>query len=192
VKIREASINDLPDIVKLFHDDALGETREDLSKPVADCYVSAFSDIKADANNKVFVLVNESKIIGVMQLTFIPHLNRSGSKRGQIESVHIQKELQGRGLGEKLMLFALEEAKKAGCSIVQLTTDKTRGRACRYQYSLRGHWTATLLLWRLRFPQNVIRSLIVICPRYNNLLSASNIPGFTESFRPGWDKTQSH
>jgi hypothetical protein len=59
----------------------------------------------------------------------------------------------------------------------------------RYHHSLRGHWTATLLLWRLRFPQNVIRSLIVTCPRYNHLLSASNIPGSTESFRPGWDKT---
>ena len=44
---------------------------------------------------------------------------------------------------------------------------------------------ATLLLWMPQFPQNVIRSLIAICPRGNNLLSASYIPGLTESFRPG-------
>ena len=28
--------------------------------------------------------------------------------------------------------------------------------------------------------------------KYNNLFTATGIPGLTESFRPGWDKTQSH
>lgn len=71
-----------------------------------------------------------------MQLTVITHLNRRGTKRAQIESVHVCKDFQGQGLGKKFMDFAEEKAKELGCGIVQLTTDKTRLDAHRFYQNL--------------------------------------------------------
>lgn len=71
-----------------------------------------------------------------MQFTVIHHINRRGTKRAQIESVHVRGDFQGQGIGKKLMQFAIELAQEAGCGIVQLTTDKNRDDAHRFYKNL--------------------------------------------------------
>ena len=48
IEIREATMNDLPPIVKLMADDMLGSRREDFSVPLKECYVEAFKNICED------------------------------------------------------------------------------------------------------------------------------------------------
>lgn len=62
----------------------------------------------------------------------LPHLNRTGTKRAQIEAVHVHPDFQGRGIGKDLTDYAITKAKEVGCGIVQLTTHKDRNDAHRF------------------------------------------------------------
>jgi GNAT superfamily N-acetyltransferase len=44
--------------------------------------------------------------------------------------------LRGQGLGREMLSWAIEEARKAGCGLVQLTSNKRRGDAIRFYESL--------------------------------------------------------
>jgi GNAT superfamily N-acetyltransferase len=71
-------------------------------------------------------------VAGTLQLTFIPGLARRGGLRAQIEAVRIRENLRGRGLGHELFAWAIAEARRRGCVLVQLTSDKRRADAHRF------------------------------------------------------------
>lgn len=66
------------------------------------------------------------------QLSFIPGLSRGGSWRAQIEAVRTRADYRGRGLGREFIWWAIGQARTRGCSLVQLTTDKSRTEAHRF------------------------------------------------------------
>ena len=94
--IRRAREADLPAIVGLLADDALGRMREDTSSPVNAAYQAAFSAIADDENQRLMVAVEaDGEVVGCLQLTFIPGLSRLGMWRGQIESVRVAAARRG-------------------------------------------------------------------------------------------------
>ena len=131
--MREATKADLAAILALLVDDDLGKLREDPADPV---YLEAFTAIRHDPNQRFIVATIGDRIAGCFQLTFIPGLSRRGSWRAQIESVRVERPLQGQGIGKKMMLHAIEIARERGCNLVQLTTDKRRGDAHRFYETL--------------------------------------------------------
>lgn len=134
--VRPAESGDLPAIIALLADDALGAAREDLSEPAAPCYREAFAALERDPNNMLYVAVSEDEIIGCFQLTIIPGLSRRGALRAQIESVRVSSSRRGQGLGRFLFEWAIEESRRRNCVLVQLTTDKARADAHRFYESL--------------------------------------------------------
>jgi ribosomal protein S18 acetylase RimI-like enzyme len=133
---RRASAADLEDIVALLADDELGRKREDPDPPLNPRYIDAFAAIDADRNQFLVVVEEGGQIVGCLQLSFIPGLSRLGLWRGQIESVRIASTRRGGGLGKRLFEWAIEECRKRGCEIVQLTTDKSRTDARRFYEGL--------------------------------------------------------
>ena len=127
-QFRRARSDDLPAIVALLADDALGATREDPSLPVNARYQDAFAAIDRDPNQFLAVVELDSSIAGCLQLSFIPGLSRLGLWRGQIESVRIAAGLRGAGLGRAMFEWAIAQCRERGCGLVQLTTDRARGR----------------------------------------------------------------
>jgi GNAT superfamily N-acetyltransferase len=67
-----------------------------------------------------------------MQLSFIPGLARRGALRMQIEAVRVDEKYRSQGLGAAMFGWAIDEARRRGCALVQLTTDKTRDDAHRF------------------------------------------------------------
>ena len=67
-----------------------------------------------------------------MQLSFLPGLSRQGALRAQVEAVRVRVDQRGRGLGEAMVRWVVEEARRRGCALVQLTTDKSRDDAHRF------------------------------------------------------------
>ena len=67
-----------------------------------------------------------------MQLTFIPGIARMGAWRGQIEGVRVASDRRGEGAGEQMMAWAVKRCIAKGCSLVQLTSDRTRPDAHRF------------------------------------------------------------
>ncbi|WP_105438844.1 GNAT family N-acetyltransferase [Neorhizobium sp. T25_13] len=137
VSFRKAHRSDLLAIVELLADDALGQAREVVSDPVDPRYEQAFAAIEADGNQLLAVAVNrEDKVVGCLQLSFIPGLSRAGMWRGQIESVRIAASERGSGLGSQFIEWAVGKCVERGCKLVQLTSDKARPDAIRFYEKL--------------------------------------------------------
>jgi GNAT superfamily N-acetyltransferase len=71
-----------------------------------------------------------------MQVSFLPGLARRGSLRAQIEAVRVAGSTRGSGLGAAMMTWAIDEARRRGCALVQLTSDKSRADAHRFYQRL--------------------------------------------------------
>lgn len=130
--IRRATGADLPAIVRMLANDPLGKTRERYAEPLPEAYVQAFAEVEAQKGNEILVAEAEGQVIGCLQLTMIPGLSRLGMLRAQIESVRVDERRRGEKIGEKLFLDAIERARRAGCGLVQLTTDASRPDARRF------------------------------------------------------------
>jgi GNAT superfamily N-acetyltransferase len=132
ISFRRAEESDLPAIVALLADDPLGQQREQPGLPLAGRYKDAFAAMDADPNQFLAVMVDGSRIVGTLQLTFIPGLSRNGAWRGQIEAVRISADRRRSELGRRMFEWAIAECRARGCSLVQLTTDKNRPDAHRF------------------------------------------------------------
>lgn len=130
IRIRPADANDIPAIVDMLADDALGATREspDDLRP----YFVAYERLQADPNQFVMVAVREDRVVGTFQLTVVPGLSRRGSTRSVIEGVRVHSSERGNGLGQLMIEWAIAESREQGCSLVQLTSDTARPDAHRF------------------------------------------------------------
>lgn len=134
--IRTAEEADVVAIVGLLADDKLGQLREDFRDPLPETYWKAFTRIFEDANQHLMVMEDDGKIIGTLQLTFIPYLTYQGGVRAQVEAVRIHADYRGKGLGEVFFRWAIEKAKAEKAHVIQLTTDKKRPEALRFYEKL--------------------------------------------------------
>jgi ribosomal protein S18 acetylase RimI-like enzyme len=131
--VRRAAAGDVPAIVGLLADDELGAAREAGSDPALTSYRAAFAAIDADPRQLLLVVTAEdARVAATMQLTFIPGLARQGALRAQIEAVRVGSDYRSRGLGEAMIRWAVAEARRRGCRLVQLTSDKRRQDALRF------------------------------------------------------------
>ncbi len=136
IQIRRAKNEDLAAIIELLADDPLGKTREVVSRESCARYREAMAAIELDPNQFLAVLEEKGRVVGCLQLTFIPGLSRLGAWRGQIESVRIASSHRGRGLGRHIFEWAIDTCRERGCALVQLTTDKSRPGALRFYETL--------------------------------------------------------
>jgi GNAT superfamily N-acetyltransferase len=126
---RRARANDLGVIVGLLADDPIGRTRESSTAELDENYAAAFAAIEQDPNQLLAVAERDGRIVGVLQLSFIPGLTRRGMWRGQIEGVRVATAERGSGIGRAMIEWAIAECRKRGCGLVQLTSDKRRAGA---------------------------------------------------------------
>ena len=130
--LRAATRDDVPTVVALLGDDRLGSTREDAADLAP--YLAAYDAIAADPAQLLVVAVDDdtAAVLGTLQLSIIPGLSRRGSLRGQVEAVRVSARARGRGLGAAMVQWAVDESRRRGCALVQLTTDKSRTDAHRF------------------------------------------------------------
>ncbi len=127
--IRRAVVDDVAAIVALIAADQIGRDRDggDLEP-----YREAFAAIDSDPAQLLVVLTDAGdQVVGTLQLTTIPGLARRGALRAQIEVVRVAERLRGQGLGGAMLEWAIAEAARRGCALVQLTSDKRRTDAHR-------------------------------------------------------------
>jgi GNAT superfamily N-acetyltransferase len=123
---RRATADDLGTIVALLSDDRLGAARDNPSLPLDPAYLTAFRAIDTDPNQYLLVGELEGHVIATAQITIIPGLSHTGSRRGLIEAVRVASPHRGMRLGSRMMEWCIAQCRARGCNQVQLTTDKTR------------------------------------------------------------------
>jgi GNAT superfamily N-acetyltransferase len=131
--IRKAAHGDIAAILALLADDDLAKLGEGGVTPQ---HESAFEAVDCDKNQFLAVAEREGKIVGTLQITFIPGLARSGMWRAQIEGVRIARPMRGQGLGHELLRWAIDRSKDRNCKLIQLFMDKRRSDAHRFYEEL--------------------------------------------------------
>lgn len=128
--IREARLDDLPAILAMLAQDTIPADRE--TDPADPAYRAAFDAIAASDTEMLVAAEIDGRVVGTLQLSFIPGLSFRGRWRGQIEAVRIAGDLRGRGLGARLIDWAVEQCRARGCYMVQLTSSNSRTDAHRF------------------------------------------------------------
>lgn len=130
IVIRPARPDDVAAIVEMLADDPLGAAREDLGDPQT--YAAAFSRVSADPGQHLVVAERDGRVVGTLQLSVIPGLSRRGTTRSIIEGVRVARDERGSGLGTELITWAVDESRRLGATLVQLTSDASRTDARRF------------------------------------------------------------
>jgi GNAT superfamily N-acetyltransferase len=137
LRFRRARRQDVPAVVRLLADDPLGATREASDEgELPEAYWQAFEAVDADPRQLLVVAELDGRVVGTLQLTFIPSLTYRGGERAQLEAVRVDASSRDRGLGRAMVGWAIEQARARGCRLVQLTTDQRRADALRFYQSL--------------------------------------------------------
>ncbi|RAW00976.1 GNAT family N-acetyltransferase [Pseudochryseolinea flava] len=137
MKFRKANKNDLPAIVQMLADDALGKTRELYSNPLPESYYRAFDIISADNNQELIVVEDEAnEVVGTLQLSHITYIAHKGTMVTQVEAVRIRSDKRSQGIGDAMFQWVIVRAREKGARVVQLTTDKQRPDAKRFYEKL--------------------------------------------------------
>lgn len=132
VVYRRAVAADVPVIVQMLADDALGAMRERAEPPLPQSYFDAFTAIDRDPNIELIVAETAGRVIGTVQLTFTPGLSRQGMWRATIEAVRIAAGERNKGIGAAMIHHTIARARARGCGVIQLTSDKSREDAQRF------------------------------------------------------------
>lgn len=132
ISIRRARRDDVPAIVAMLADDHLGRARERVEDPLPAVYYDAFARVERDPNLTLVVAESEGRVVGCLQLAILPGVSSQGGVRGLLEDVRVATDCRSRGIGERLVQWAIAEAKARGCNLVELLTHASRVDAQRF------------------------------------------------------------
>lgn len=133
ITVRPARREDVAAIVALLADDGLGAGRDVVSDPPLVAYLDAFDRIAANPRALLVIAEEaEGRPLGTLQLTFIAGLSNQGAELALVSAVRISSALRGQGLGEVLMTWAMDEARRRGCRQMELLSHASRTDAHRF------------------------------------------------------------
>jgi ribosomal protein S18 acetylase RimI-like enzyme len=136
VTIRPARHDDVGIIVGMLADDALGRARERIEGPLPPSYFRAFEALQHASNIQLVIAEEGGTVVGCLQLCILPGLSSQGASRGLIEDVRVATHRRSHGIGEQLVQWAVAEARKKGCKLVELLTHNSRVDAQRFYVRL--------------------------------------------------------
>ena len=113
-------------------------------------YLAAFDAVDADPGELLVVAERARAVVGTLQLSILSGLARRGAIRAQIEAVRVRDDQRHQGLGGAMLRWAIAEAQRRGCGLVQLTSDNARVDAHRFYERL--GFVASHIGYKLQLP----------------------------------------
>jgi GNAT superfamily N-acetyltransferase len=132
VTLRDARRDEVPLIIAMLADDALGGTRDQVVDPLPSAYYEAFDAIAASRDNRLLIAELDGEVVGTLQVTFIPGLSKVGATKMLIEAVRVVSPRRGTGIGREIIAAAVALARTRHCKSVELTSHRTRTDAHRF------------------------------------------------------------
>jgi GNAT superfamily N-acetyltransferase len=130
--IRPAEAADVPAIVALHAADAVGGHGDTTDPAALPAYLEAFARIAASRCDALFVAEHGGAVVGTFQTTLTPMLTGRGRLVMTVESVQTRADKRGLGIGAAMLRHAIGEARRAGCALVQLSSNAARTDAHRF------------------------------------------------------------
>jgi ribosomal protein S18 acetylase RimI-like enzyme len=132
ITIRPVRRGDVAAIVAMLADDHLGRARERLEEPLPRSYFDAFDAIGRDPNLQLVVAEEAGRVVGCLQLCLLPGLSSQGATRALVEDVRVASDRRSRGIGDRLLQWAIGEARARRCKLIELLTHESRVDAQRF------------------------------------------------------------
>jgi GNAT superfamily N-acetyltransferase len=132
LQIREARESDLAALIALFAADAVGGHGDTSDPDAFGDYRRAFDIIRASPDQTLYVAELGGSVAGTFQIMITTSLTGRGSSSMIIEAVQTRADLRGQGIGAKMIAFCIEDAKRRGMRLVQLTSNAARKDAHRF------------------------------------------------------------
>ena len=129
VVVRDATAEDADRVVQLLVGGTLrgGEDPSDLSP-----YKAALAEMAESSSSTVLVAEVDGRVVGMCQLFWFRHIQERAGLSAEIESMHVDESMRGRGIGTVLLDAAVARAAQLGCYRVQLTSNRSRVDAHRF------------------------------------------------------------
>jgi GNAT superfamily N-acetyltransferase len=132
IRIRAASSADLGPIMALYRELEIG-AEGGLDPAGAE---RIFARMSRYPDYHLYVAEEEGEILGAFALLIMDNLAHSGAPSGVVEDVVVRAGQRGRGIGKRMMEFALERCRETGCYKMALSSNLQREEAHRFYDSL--------------------------------------------------------
>lgn len=130
--VRRARETDLPALIALFAADDVGGHDDTTEESAYEDYLRAFNVIDASQNEQLFVAELEGEVVGTFEIMFSRTLTGRGSLSMVLEAVQTRGDMRGKGIGARMIDYAIEEGRRRDCRTVQLTSNMARTDAHRF------------------------------------------------------------
>ncbi|MDV3351161.1 GNAT family N-acetyltransferase [Leptothoe sp. LEGE 181152] len=130
--IRPGSREDLPQVVDIYNHSGL---EHDAVLTLADAE-KWFSRVQKYPNYTLWVACFSEKVVGTFALLIMDNLVHHGSPSGIVEAVGVAPDLQGQGIGRRMMNIAIARCRSAGCYKLTISTNLRRTAAHAFYESL--------------------------------------------------------
>ncbi|MEF2070509.1 GNAT family N-acetyltransferase [Consotaella aegiceratis] len=130
--VRLATPDDLDALIALFADDQLGGHGDSADPALRPAYLAAFERIAASPSQHLYVAELEGAVVGTFELTLSTDLVERGATKAILEAVQVRSDLRGRRIGEAMVHFAMNEARRYGAVGMKLTSNAKRVDAHRF------------------------------------------------------------
>jgi len=132
VTLRKAVAEDVLALVQLLAADQLGSIRDGVSTAGTCSPTCTPSTPSTPTRRTSSWWPPRHSDPGHHAVELLPRARQARGSARQIEGVGVRQDHRGRGLGAALFEWAIQEARRRGCALVQLTTDKSRADAHRF------------------------------------------------------------
>lgn len=95
-----------------------------------------FRTIESYPNYKIYVSEVDDRIVGTITVLIMHNIGHLGKKSALFESIAVLPEWQGRGIGKKMLEYAINLCKEHGCYKITLSADIKREKAHHFYKSL--------------------------------------------------------
>jgi len=119
--IRDTMEQDISDILSLLYE--LGRPKPKDSD--TDTFENLVTQYITDSNKQILVAIDESKIVGMMSMIFLPRLNRTTNEM-YIPELVVLKKYQNQGIGKKLINYCITISKDKKYHRIRLESGNAR------------------------------------------------------------------
>ncbi len=134
ITIRQAQAADIPAVLAIYAQPSMDDGRV-LSDDAAQ---RVFAEFARYPNYRLFVACDEAsgRVVGSYALLVMHNLAHCGTPSAIAEDVVVQPDCQGQGVGRRMMAHAVEQARRAGCYKLALSSNRKRQAAHAFYESL--------------------------------------------------------
>ena len=123
ITIRESISDDIPSLLELLYE--LGRPKPQKDNELED-FTQLLKNYIDDNDKKILVAkIDDSKIVGLISLVFLPRLNQKTLEL-YVPELIVSQNYQSQGIGTKLINFSIELGKEKKCHRIRLESGNQR------------------------------------------------------------------